>query len=145
MGIIQNLEAWAESHHPKWIDFVRIGLGIFIFTKGITFMSDTEGINELLEGSSFGQFVGLGVIHYVQMAHLAGGLLIAIGLITRVAIVFQIPILLGAVILNLPQGLGNLLETEISIIVLLLLVLFFVLGSGKLSADNYIGKGSDGR
>ena len=37
------------------------------------------------------------VAHYVVVAHLLGGFLIAIGLLTRVAVVSQIPVLLGAV------------------------------------------------
>lgn len=76
-------------------------------------------------------------IHIVGFVHLVGGLLIAIGLLTRFAAVIQIPILLCAVLfVNLAQGFSALnSELWLSIIVLLLLVLFWVIGSGPFSVD----------
>jgi len=41
--------------------------------------------------------------HFIAFAHLVGGLLIAMGLITRPAILFQLPILIGAVLFVRPE------------------------------------------
>lgn len=87
------------------------------------------------------QFVNLALAHYVAFAHLVGGFLIALGLKTRFAILFQLPILIGAVFfVNIDQGflsVSNNLEFELSLIVLVLLLVFLFYGSGKVSMDNW--------
>ncbi|MET3114237.1 putative membrane protein YphA (DoxX/SURF4 family) [Pedobacter sp. CG_S7] len=66
-------------------------------------------------------------IHIIAFAHLVGGILITIGLLTRFAVVIQIPILLSAIFfVNLSKGFSTLnSELWLSVIVLFLLVLFF--------------------
>jgi putative oxidoreductase len=141
MNAITKIENWADSHHPQWIDFVRILLGLFILYKGILFISDTGALLSMMKSVDL-QFVNLGLAHYVAFSHLVGGVLIAMGLITRIAILFQIPILLGAVFLvNIQDGLiavSNNLEFEFSVIVLILLIVFLIFGSGKFSVDNWM-------
>ncbi|MDX5418929.1 MAG: DoxX family protein [Hymenobacteraceae bacterium] len=138
---INRIEHWADTHHPVWVDFVRMALGIFIFMKGIMFIQDTEALQNIMRNSQF-QWVSLGIAHYVAFAHLVGGLFIAIGLITRIAILFQIPILLGAVFFINPQRgfYSENAELWSSIIVLILLIFFLVWGSGRLSVDHLIRK-----
>jgi putative oxidoreductase len=141
MNTITKIEHWADAHHPQWIDFVRIILGLFILYKGILFISDTRALLDLMKTTDL-QFVNLGLAHYVAFSHLVGGLLIAMGLVTRFAILFQIPILLGAVFLvNSQSGflvVSNNLEFGISLAVLILLVAFLIYGSGKFSVDNWM-------
>ena len=87
-------------HHAKWLDIIRIVLGILILSKGISFVSDTEALRQLFIQKSVYGFSGLMLMtltHIVAFAHLVGGVLIIIGLVTRFAVVTQIPILLGAV------------------------------------------------
>jgi putative oxidoreductase len=74
------------------------------------------------------------------MVHLIGGLLIAIGLITRVAILFQLPILLGAVLLmNSHSGMFDAYaQGGVTILTLVLLFVFLVIGSGPFSMDEYM-------
>ena len=100
MNTVQKVEHWGDAHHPVWLDIVRIVLGLIILSKGISFIADTEAQKDwMLQGSAF-HFSGLmamAIIHVVAFAHLVGGLLIAMGLVTRFAVVVQIPILVGAV------------------------------------------------
>ncbi len=139
MSNIHKLEHWADTHHPAWIDFLRVVLGLFIFYKGVSFIQDTGAILEMLKGSAFTAFAKLSVVHYIAFAHLVGGIFIAAGLLTRLAILIQIPILLGAVFfVNFPQGLSHNIELELSIITLVLLLVFLFYGSGKISLDNYM-------
>jgi len=73
------------------------------------------------------------------LAHLMGGLMLAVGLLTRIAALMQIPVLVGAVFIALLQG-GLYLPNqslELSSLVLVLLVVFLVFGSGKYSI-NYL-------
>ncbi len=141
MNAITKIELWADRHHPQWIDFVRVVLGLFILYKGILFISNTDALLSIMKSADL-QFVNLGLVHYVAFSHLVGGILIAMGLVTRVAILFQIPILLGAVFLvNAQSGflsVANNLEFGISLIVLILLLVFLVYGSGKFSVDNWM-------
>ncbi|OYX97029.1 MAG: DoxX family protein, partial [Sphingobacteriia bacterium 35-40-5] len=78
--------------------------------------------------------------------HLVGGVLITLGLVTRFAAVIQIPILLGAVFfVNLTKGFSPLnSELWLSVLVLMLLILFWIVGSGPYSVDQWL-KGSRGR
>jgi len=141
MNTITKIEHWADTHHPQWIDFVRIILGLFILYKGILFISDTGALLAIMKTADL-QFVNLGLAHYVAFVHLVGGILIAMGLVTRFAILFQIPILLGAVFLvNIQQGfiaVSNNTEFGISVIVLVLLLTFLIYGSGKFSVDSWM-------
>lgn len=145
MTVIQKIEHWGDVHHAKWLDLIRIALGILIFSKGIAIVSNTAALQDmLLQNNTYG-FSGLMSslgLHIAGFVHLVGGLFIAIGLLTRFSAVIQIPILLVAIFfVNLAQGfsvLNN--ELWLSIIVLLLLVLFWIVGSGPLSVDHMMKK-----
>jgi putative oxidoreductase len=136
---MHRIEHWADAHHPAWVDFVRMALGIFLFMKGVVFIQDTQALQTIMSNSQF-QWVSFGMAHYVAFVHLVGGLLIAMGLITRVAILFQLPILLGAVFFINPQRgfYSQNAEMWSSLIVLVLLMFFLVWGSGKYSVDRLI-------
>ncbi len=133
---LQSWESWADAHHPRWIDLFRVILGIFIFWKGVTFIKDPLIITELIQHLNL-EFMGVMIAHYIAPVHLFGGLLIAIGLLTRWAVIAQLPILIGAVFLVNPvRGSGT--ELWISIVALLLLLFFAFWGSGRLSVEEWI-------
>lgn len=74
----------------------------------------------------------------ITWAHLLGGVLIIVGLLTRYAVLLQLPILLAAVIfLSKNSVLGSVTELAFTILILLLLFFFLVEGGGPLSFDNY--------
>ena len=144
MNIAQDmnrLEHWADTHHPVWVDFVRMAFGVFIFIKGFMFIQNTEALRTIMRNSQF-HWVSFGMAHYVAFAHLVGGPFIAMGLITRIAVLFQLPILIGAVFFINPRHGFYSQNTELwsSIIVLLLLIFFLIWGSGRLSVDHLIRK-----
>lgn len=143
MNVVQKIEHWGDVHHAKWLDMIRIALGVLILSKGIAFISDTDAQRDwVLQNNTFG-FSGLmamAVVHIVAFAHLVGGILITIGLVTRFAVVIQIPILLGAVFfVNISRGFSFInSELWLSIIVLMLLILFWIVGSGPYSVDHWM-------
>ena len=139
MNLTQKLDKWAYAHHPRWIDLLRIALGITLVIKGYFYISNSDKLVEMLSHSRF-EWVSFALAHYVAFAHLFGGVLITIGLLTRVAIAFQLPILLGAVIfINSKSGFFSVnSELPFSIIILMMLVFFFFYGSGTASADQAI-------
>lgn len=135
MGTLKHLNKWANSHTYYQLDVIRIGLGAFIFYKGLYFMSNSLVLAELIEPLK--NYVGeIILLHYVVPAHLIGGILIIFGLLTRWALIAQIPVLIGAVLINI-LGVMNALNLVTASIILLLSVFFIVYGSGKHSADYY--------
>lgn len=146
MNTIQKVEHWGDAHHAKWLDVLRILLGIIIFCKGVALISDTDRQQDIIFRNNvfgFSQMMASLAIHIVAFAHLVGGILITIGLLTRFAAVVQIPILVCAVVfVNISQGFSALnSELWLSVTVLFMLLLFWILGSGPFSVDEQIKKG----
>jgi len=141
--MIQSIEFWNDTHHSKWLAALRILLGIFIFAKGVAFISNTEALIDLINQSSF-NFYAFILAHYVACAHLVGGIMIMLGAQTRIFIAFQLPILLGAILfVNITNGFSALnSELWLSILVFVLLVFFFIHGSDEWSFDK-MGKKND--
>ncbi len=136
MDLLKKIEIWGEQHHPKWMDILRMALGVALFVKGYFFIRNTDTLMQIMENSRF-PWVSLTLAHYVAFAHLVGGFMICIGLLTRIAILFQLPVILGAIVfVNSERGFfseGS--ELMYSIIILVLLIVFLVLGSGPWSVD----------
>ena len=139
MSHIQKLNSHVSPSYYLWLDVLRIFLGAFILIKGFIFAADTESLNLIIKNSKF-NFLAAGLVHYVIFAHITGGFLILLGLLTRVAVSFQVPILLGAIIfVNSEKGFfSTSSELGISIAVFVLLIIFLIYGSGKLSVDHYM-------
>jgi putative oxidoreductase len=141
MGMLHQLEQWSNTHHPRWLVVLRVTLGICLFLKGITFMSSSVNLGALLEETNLGKF-STWLPLFITWAHLLGGFLIIIGLLTRWAVFLQIPILLGAIVfVNASKGVFA-AESDFgfSLIVLLLLIFFLIEGGGPFSLDNYFKK-----
>lgn len=135
MNLLHRLEFWGDTHHPKWVDLLRIALGIFLCYKGIDFLYNMSTLLGLMKYAPFSAFMFILAGHYVAFAHLLGGFLIVIGLFTRFACLIQIPILLGAIIFvnTSKEMLQPYSELFLSIVVLLLLIYFLIAGNGPLS------------
>lgn len=133
MNFLQRFEQWGDSHHPKWLDIIRILLGVFLFYKGIDFLQNLPSVKgELHSKTSFGEYTVLLLGHYVVFAHIIGGILLTIGLFTRFACLIQIPVLLGAIIFinSGSSAVKPYSELFLSVIVLLLLFYFLIIGNG---------------
>lgn len=146
MNFVQRMEKWGDAHHPKWIDFIRIVLGIILTLKGVQFINNMQPLVDLIADSGFLGSLSAGLLaHYVVFAHLLGGIMVACGLLTRFACLVQIPVLLGAIIfINISGGIFQPhSELWLSVLILILLVFFVVEGSGKLSVDEWMRKNPD--
>ena len=95
MKNINDCKQWIQSHVDIVIDLVRMYLGVGLFVKGLYFLMHKEEMLKLLEGADNVVFAQAAVGHYVIPVHLVGGLLLAIGLLTRLAALAQMPILIG--------------------------------------------------
>jgi uncharacterized membrane protein YphA (DoxX/SURF4 family) len=73
--------------------------------------------------------------HYTAGAHILGGIFLALGVMTRLACLIQIPILLGAVffVKTNKEMLEPYSDLFLTILVLLLLIYFLIAGNGPWS------------
>ena len=129
------------SRQPKWLIFFRIILGLILFWKGISFIHDSSRLEAMVQSTGINMFDRNSqlIAFVIPYLNLLCGFCIAVGLFTRWAAIIQLPILVVAVIfVNVKSGMRfDNTELVLSIIVLILLVVFVIKGSGVLSADQY--------
>ena len=121
-------------------ELIRIFLGMALLIRGILFMLNQSTVMDLVEQRGMDWLLPMMEIHYITLAHLCGGFMMTIGLLTRVAAFLQIPILVGAVFfVHLQDGLFTGGQSfELSALVLFLLIVVFIFGAGKYSLDHAI-------
>jgi putative oxidoreductase len=141
MNTVDKLTYWGETHHPVWLDFFRMAFGVLLFVKGIQLVASPHELVMVINGVKH-NFLSLAILHYAIFVNLVGGVLITIGLITRTALAFNFPVLLGAIIFsNANMGVFSAFAVlPIAIILLLLCIVFLIYGSGPLSVDSFMRK-----
>ncbi|MFB6273550.1 MAG: DoxX family protein [Salinibacter sp.] len=139
MSRYRTVVDWIHEHRAVAIDLIRMYLGVGLFVRGLLFAYQSQGVEVLVDLSEF-SFASAALAHYVTFAHLVGGLMLAAGLLTRLAALVQIPVLVGAVFLvHFEQGLLAANQSlEFSALVLFLLLVVFVFGPGKWSVDRFV-------
>jgi len=141
MNLIHKIERWGDSHHPRFLDIIRIALGVFLFLKGMGFMQNNANLQSMIENQSnlsFSPVLLEALIYYVTFVHMVGGILIALGVLTRFSCILQIPVVFGAVFfINILESPFN-TDLVSSVAALIFLVVFAVIGSGKLSLECYL-------
>ena len=143
MDRMRQFIGWADTHPKIWLDCVRIYLGLGLFIRGVFIITNmrAEFILDLLKRLELPWLLTVLLLHYISLAHLVGGLMLMVGLLTRLAAWVQIPILAGA--LFVPRGAGLMTSgqsLEFSALVFFLLVIFALAGAGPLSVDNGMPK-----
>ncbi len=137
MPSLTNIMQWLESNNNVAYSLIRIFLGVALFVRGVIMISDPMLITNLTGANQYYWWYS-----YVMIAHIAGGLFMALGIFARLGAFVQIPILTGAVLLvHFKEGLLSVGQSlELSVLVLVLLVIYFVFGPGPLSVDNVIAR-----
>lgn len=138
MNSVKSLNKWANRHTYLPLDLFRMAFGVFLFMKGVYFITNIQYLVDLMspfdkiEGGMWGMFM----LHYIAPAHMIGGILIFFGLLTRWAILSQLPILLCAIVINF---MGDMLQQNLLVAILAFAACLFFLfyGSGKNSADYF--------
>jgi putative oxidoreductase len=137
---MESLKTWKMEHREsKVLAGLRVVLGLLLIYKGLYFIMNSDELKSALFQSRF-QFGSIFIAHYIVLVHISGGLLIASGILTRVAVLFQLPILLGAVIfMNSNWGVFPVYsEFILSVIVLLMLVFYLFYGNGIYSGERFL-------
>lgn len=136
--MLTKVQNWGDQHHPKWLDYFRIVLGLVLIWKGISFALNLGAFTRLMMDAGIGQAVSLSLIaHLIMILHVVGGVLIALGSNTRLFCLLNIPILLVAVLfVNLSQNVFRpYAEFWLSCSVLFGLVCFLIEGDGVISVE----------
>jgi len=133
---LQRVNNWSLRHQPQWLVIVRIVLGLCLLAKGITFIRNSTILQEIFTNAAIPKGLAW-MAYFIPWAHLFGGVMIVIGLFTRLAVLLQIPILIGAIIfVNTRSGVySGQSDLLFSILVLALLIFFLIEGSGSYSVD----------
>lgn len=135
-------KTWAESRHELWLDLIRIYLGIGLFVRGLilVFNVKTDLFSDLLARTDQPWLMSAAVLHYAALAHFVGGAMLALGFLTRIAALAQIPLLAGAVLfVHRGEGLMAVSQSlEFAALVLVLLSVFLINGAGRLSLDHAV-------
>lgn len=120
------------------IELLRVYLGGALFFKGIFFIVHMKDIFEMISYQF--PYIDFLLAHYVVLAHIVGGIFLALGLYTRLAAAANLPVLISALIfVQAKNGVMTTgAELELVALVLVLLLFFVWQGSGYFSADNYI-------
>ncbi|WP_276496343.1 DoxX family protein [Pontibacter litorisediminis] len=136
---INHASPRTSANNPLWMDGLRIALGLFLFIKGLLFLEHNTDVFYIFSQSQ--DFISMQKASlFTSAVHIIGGLMIAFGFLTRLALLLQIPVLLGALLIVNPQRglhLGN-TELWLSVLVLGLLLFFMVVGPGRYSVDNKV-------
>ena len=126
------------------LDLLRTYLGIALLVRGATFLERPEALGSYIASYMDRAHWGLPVLlsHYIVAAHIAGGILLVLGLGTRLVALVQVPILIGAVFfVHWGEGLlarGQ--SLELSALVLVMLLVIGTFGPGEFSLDHYLEK-----
>ena len=144
MYLLNKIDTWSEKHHPLWLDFFRILLGIILIWQALYFIATKSAIIEIVDQYGFG-FYTMTAAHAIIGIHLVGGLLILSGLLTRFAAAIQLPVLICNIIfIIIPNGFMSIKpEAEITLVVFALVILFLFEGSGHFSLDSYMKNHND--
>lgn len=138
MKALTKIQDWGDRHHPKWLDYFRILLGLVLIWKGIQFASNLQAFDSLIENAGFGIILSVSMVaHMIIVLHIIGGLLIALGSSTRLCCLLNLPILLVAVFYISQQHdiFRPYAEIWLSSFVLMGLIVFLVEGDGVVSIE----------
>ncbi len=135
MGIIKETLLRLDSNQNLGYSLIRIFLGMALFIRGWIFVTDPGAVVELARQETLHMWFS-----YVTWGHLLGGALMMVGIQTRLAALFQIPILVGAIfIVHTDHTLAMESQSfELAIMVLVLLIVFGLFGSGPISLNKYL-------
>ena len=141
MKTFSKFRTWGDAHHPKILDIIRMLVGLLLIAKGYVYFNNAAYIRELIiQNKLINQSEDLitAIIFYTTYVQMAGGMMIFLGLSTRIAAIFELPIIFGAVFfINILNPFFN-SELWLSVLVMALLILFIVIGSGPLSLDRLL-------
>jgi len=122
---------------------VRLGIGTAFLWAGINKVIDPQGFGQMLQGmAGIDPTISTSMALMIGIFEVLAGILVSTGLITRLAVLFQIVILMGAqVMFGFDFTAGPAIWKDPTLLGVAILLLLY--GSGKFSLDNLISKSKE--
>jgi uncharacterized membrane protein YphA (DoxX/SURF4 family) len=138
--LFPSIQERQETFRDVGYVLLRGYLGVGLLVRGLLFISNSSAYIDLVPADAGGWLASAALLHFVALAHITGGTLMALGLLTRVGALIQMPVVVGAVFLApLQGGLFTASQSfEFAMLVLFLLAFVFLYGSGPWSLDQYV-------
>lgn len=138
MSLLTKIKSWADDHNPKWLALFRVALGAILLLRGVAFLNNLPELERMIIENNLSEYKSI-LKNALPWVHIAGGFLIIIGIFTRFAAFIQIPVLLATIFFITSKNGVFAVETDLSfsILVLVMLLVFVVEGSGTLSLAGY--------
>lgn len=137
-NLTARIDRWAIRHHPYVIEFLRMGLGFFLIIRGLMLMLNETILETMVLNSQF-EWLSFGVLQFINVLLIFGGVMVMLGFYTRPAAailaVLMIIMILQANLTFPILDVGRVISTYLFSLVLLLFFIFY--GSGYLSIDRY--------
>ena len=137
MKTLDKIMDWGDRHHPKWLDVLRMTLGLILIWKGIEFLFNLNVLADFLRETGLTDQIGTSVLltlltYFIIGLHVVGGICIALGKRTRLYCLLNLPVLVGAVFMvNLRENIFKpYSEFWLSSLVMLAVIGFFIEGNG---------------
>ena len=143
MGVISLKRGGVSEPNPY--TFLRVVGGLILLYKSYHFIRDEATARTGIQQTGIGLFAHNAELFALVITTLGllCGFFLTVGLFTRTAAIIQVPVLIVAVFfVNLKQGGDNGFELILSIVMLILLFVFAIKGSGQFSADEYFRSGA---
>ncbi len=143
MEIVKSLTTWKKLHNDaRIIPLLRIVLGLMILVKGFSFIlqggAEMEGID-----MSSNDYMPMLFGQWIPVLEIATGILIVIGLLTKISSLFQIPLSIAGLFFSKDNAVLSSFEQSqylLSIVIIILSIFFAYWGSGIFSAENALKK-----
>ncbi len=133
-----SITRWVETHRRHILDLIRIYLGVGLIIKGIFYLMNPTLIAPTVTPNWLTSIAPI-----VPYIHIVGGVLLAVGLLTRLAAIVQMPIIFAALsFIHLPymaQSMAAREDVEFSALVLFLLAVIALVGPGPFSLAERFG------
>ena len=135
-----------ESKLPNkiFVLLLRVILGGALFIKGVDFIRNKAVLRQVISETDVLEKFSI-IEAAIPWVHILGGLLILIGLYTRIVIFIQIPLVVGAIIVLFNTKNASFYSTEMifAVTILTMLIIYLKFGDGFYSWKNLIHKERD--
>jgi len=144
MKSLMSIRVWGENH-PKWVDYLRITLGLILIWRGVSFLLNLNLLDLYLKETgiddlSLGLSISINFLaQLIVIINVFGGICIAFNIYARMFTLFNLPVLIGAVFfVNMRQdGFSPHSQFWIPLVVLICIISFLLLDNEALAVDHH--------
>jgi len=131
-----------DAERDLYVDVLRMFVGALTFGMGVSFATHPGNAMDLFANPTWGPVTRAGLGGLVDIALLAGGAMLAIGLITRAAAAVQLPVVIASVFVEPSMhGAGSIGPYALfAMLLTAVLTMLMFHGGGRWSVDEALNK-----